>query len=126
MYNRDYTQGVAMLLKTFMILTIILLTLTQARQNYSEQGIITYKKLCKKCHGNPYKGAAMLTKKQWKKMFKDNDKKFISVHMKNEKAMKTLNKSYYKSRHRHLVKFLISSASDSGVVPACDGNFCGH
>jgi len=98
----------------------------EARTNYSERGIITYKKLCKQCHGNPYKGAAMLKKKQWKRMFKDNDKKFIAVHMKNEKAMKVLKKSYYKNRRKHLMKFLISSGSDSGVVPACDGNFCGY
>jgi len=115
-----------MFLKILLIITLLSTASLQARQNYSEQGIVTYKKLCKQCHGNPYKGAAMLKKKQWKKMFKDNDKKFIAVHMKNAKAMKTLNKSYYKSRKRHLHKFLISSASDSGVVPACDGNFCGY
>ena len=114
-----------MFIKAFIIILFLFLSVSQARTNYSEKGIITYKKLCKSCHGNPYKGAAMLKKKQWKNMFKDNDKKFISVHMKNEKAMKTLNKSYYRNRHKHLVKFLVSSASDSGVVPACDGNFCG-
>jgi len=63
--------------------------------------------------------------KRVKKMFNDNDKKFLSVHMKNREAMMNLNKSYYRNRHRNLVKFLISSASDSTVVPACDGNFCG-
>jgi len=114
-----------MSIKMFLIISLLFVSLSQARQNYSEQGIITYKKLCKSCHGNPYKGAAMLKKKQWKKMFKDDDKKFLAVHMKNKKAMQTLEKSYYKNRRRHLVKFLISSASDSGVVPACDGNFCG-
>ncbi len=96
-----------------------------ARQNYSEQGIITYKKLCKSCHGNPYKGAAMLKKKEWKELFKHGDEKIYALHSENVKAGKALSSSYYKSRRRHLVKFLISSASDSGVVPACDGNFCG-
>jgi len=115
-----------MFMKVFFIIFFLLLNISQARQNYSEQGIVTYKKLCKKCHGNPYKGAAMLKKKQWKKMFANDDKKFLAVHMKNEKAMETLRKSYYKSRRRHLMKFLISSASDSGVIPACDGNFCGN
>lgn len=115
-----------MFIQAFLLISFLLLSTTQARQNYSEQGIITYKKLCKQCHGNPYKGAAMLKKKQWKKMFENEDKKFLAVHMKNEKAMKTLQKSYYKNRRRHLVKFLISSASDSGVIPACDGNFCGN
>lgn len=96
-----------------------------ARQNYSEQGLITYKRLCKSCHGNPYKGAAMLKKKEWKRVFKEGDEKILSLHKKSEKAQKVFAKSYYKSRRRHLVKFLISSASDSGVIPACDGNFCG-
>lgn len=96
-----------------------------ARTNYSEQGIKTYIKLCKSCHGNPYKGAAMYKNKQWKKLFKDGDEKIKALHSKNEKATKVLEKSYYKNRRRHLVKFLMSSGSDSGVVPACDGNFCG-
>lgn len=114
-----------MYLKLVFVILILSSNATHARTNYSEKGIITYKKLCKQCHGNPYKGAAMLKKKEWKKMFKDNDKKFLEVHMKNEKAMNVLAKSYYRNRHRHLVKFLVSSASDSGVVPSCDGNFCG-
>ncbi|MDF1881629.1 hypothetical protein JHD50_09990 [Sulfurimonas sp. MAG313] len=115
-----------MYFKSIFIIVFLLISSLSARSNYSERGIVTYKKLCKQCHGNPYKGAAMLKKKQWKVMFKDKDKKFLSVHMKNEKAMQTMQKSYYKNRRKHLMKFLISSASDSGVVPACDGNFCGN
>lgn len=118
--------GSTMCLRCICLFFLLISSSLYARQNYSEQGIITYKKLCKQCHGNPYQGAAMLKKKQWKKMFKNKDKKFLSVHMKNEKAMKVLQKSYYKNRRHHLMKFLISSASDSGVVPACDGNFCGN
>lgn len=115
-----------MYVKVIFMILFVSVSSVNARQNYSEQGIVTYKKLCKQCHGNPYKGAAMLKKKEWKKIFKNNDKKFLSVHKKNEKAMHVLKKSYYKNRRHHLVKFLISSASDSGVVPACDGNFCGN
>jgi cytochrome c5 len=112
----------------FLLHAVILITFSaslQARQNYSEQGIKTYLKLCKQCHGNPYKGAAMLKKKEWKRLFAEGDEKIYAVHAKNKKAIKVLNTSYYKNRRRHLVKFLISSGSDSGVVPACDGNFCG-
>lgn len=97
-----------------------------ARQNYSESGIITYKKLCKQCHGSPYKGAAMLKTKEWKRLFKKGDVKILSLHKNNEKAIRVFEKSYYRSRRRHLVKFLVSSASDSGVVPSCDGNYCGE
>lgn len=96
-----------------------------ARHNYSEQGIITYKTLCKSCHGNPYKGAAMLRSHEWKKMFKGGDERIIFGHMKSPKAIKVFEGSYYKNRREDLIKFLISSASDKGVVPACDGNFCG-
>lgn len=114
--------------KQILILVCLLLgtQILQARQNYSEQGIITYKKLCKQCHGNPYKGAAMLSKKGWKKMFKDEDKKLLKVHSKHAKAAGVFEKSYYQSRRKHLVKFLLSSANDSGVIPSCDGNFCGN
>jgi len=104
---------------------MILTASLSARQNYSEDGIKTYLRLCKQCHGNPYKGAAMLKKKEWKRLFAEGDGKILAYHAKSEKATKALNTSYYKNRRRHLVKFLISSGSDSGVVPACDGNFCG-
>lgn len=118
-----------MLRSHFLYLTLclffILPSYLNARQNYSEEGIKTYIRLCKSCHGNPYKGAAMLKRKEWKNLFKDGDKKIFALHAENEKATKALEKSYYRSRRRHLVKFLISSGSDSGVVPACDGNFCG-
>jgi len=107
-------------------LVVFFISNLYARQNYSERGIKTYKKLCKKCHGSPYKGAAMLRVKEWKKLFKDGDKKILALHIKNEEALKIFEKSYYKNRRRHLVKFLVTSASDSGVVPACDGNYCGE
>lgn len=106
-------------------LSLVLPSYLSARQNYSEQGMKTYYRLCKQCHGNPYKGAAMLKNKEWKTLFAEGDKKIRAIHAGSEKATKVLEKSYYRSRRRHLVKFLISSGSDSGVVPACDGNFCG-
>lgn len=112
-------------LSAYVVLLMLVSVSLQARQNYSEQGIVTYKKLCKQCHGNPYKGAAMLKQKEWKQLFKKGDKKMHALHAENEKAIKVLNSSYYRNRRHHLVKFLISSGSDSGVVPACDGNFCG-
>ncbi len=111
---------------TLVLLMTFFVSQLSARQNYSERGILTYKKLCKKCHGNPYKGAAMLRTKEWKRLFKEGDKKILAIHIKSEKALRIFKKSYYKNRRRHLVKFLVSSASDSGVVPACDGNYCGE
>ncbi len=110
---------------SYVVLLMIFTASLHARQNYSEHGIKTYLKLCKQCHGNPYKGAAMLKKKEWERLFEKGDKKIYGLHAENEKAIKLLKSSYYKNRRRHLVKFLISSGSDSGVVPACDGNFCG-
>lgn len=117
-----------MMYSKFFIYTVMLMILAvslESRQNYSEEGIKTYLNLCKQCHGNPYKGAAMLKKREWKKLFEEGDEKIYGFHAKNEKAIKVLSTSYYKNRRRHLVKFLISSGSDSGVVPTCDGNFCG-
>ena len=108
------------------VLSFFLVSNLYARQNYSERGIKTYKKLCKRCHGSPYKGAAMLKTKEWKKLFKEGDKKILALHIKNKEAVKVFEKSYYKNRRRYLVKFLITSASDSGVVPSCDGNSCGE
>lgn len=110
----------------FLIFIMIFISSVDARQNYSEKGFKTYLKLCKSCHGSPYKGAAMLKVKEWKRLFKKGDEKIISLHLGNEKALKVFEKSYYKNRRKHLVKFLISSGSDSGVVPACDGNYCGN
>jgi hypothetical protein len=118
---------IMMYAKRFFLLWVLLMFAASlhARQNYSEQGIKTYLKLCKQCHGNPYKGAAMLKKREWKRLFEKGDEKIYALHAKNEKALTVLNSSYYQNRRRHLVKFLVSSGSDSGVVPACDGNFCG-
>ncbi len=107
------------------VLLVLCASSLQARQNYSEEGIKTYIKLCKSCHGNPYKGAAMYTSQEWKRLFRDGDEKILFIHMGNEKAIKALSRSYYKNRRRHLVKFLTTSGSDLGVIPACDGNFCG-
>ena len=103
----------------------LLIGVLEARQNYSERGIKTYKRLCKQCHGSPYKGAAMLKVKEWKKLFEEGDAKILALHLNNEKALEVFHRSYYKNRRKHLVKFLVTSASDSGVVPACDGNYCG-
>lgn len=114
-----------MLRSTFILFIVLFTSSAHARLNYSEHGLKTYLKLCKSCHGNPYKGAAMLKSKEWKKLFKDGNKKIVYIHRSNEKALEIFDRSYYKSRRRELVKFLISSASDSGVVAACDGNFCG-
>ena len=62
-------------LSVYVVLLLIVTASSQARQNYSEQGIVTYKRLCKQCHGNPYKGAAMRKGKEWKRLFKGGDKR---------------------------------------------------
>ena len=113
--------------KIFIIMLMILtVSILQARQNYSERGMKTYKKLCKHCHGGPYKGAAMLRVREWKNLFKEGDAEILALHLKNKKALDVFNSSYYRNRRRQLVKFLVTSGSDLGVVPACDGNYCGH
>lgn len=92
---------------------------------YDEKGMATYNRVCKSCHGGPYKGAAMQSKRDWKQLFASEAKGLKTVHGNVPKAHKSIDKTLSKSRRRHLEKFLIQSASDSGVVPGCDGNYCG-
>ena len=53
-----------MYVKVAVIMFILFSCSINARTNYSQNGIITYKKLCKHCCGNPYQSAAMLKKKE--------------------------------------------------------------
>lgn len=114
------------------VLIIILLTfafsqIAEARSGYyDEKGLKVYTKKCKQCHGNPYKGAGMKKSKQWRKLFKDDAKRFIALHKNIPEAKEIEAFTKRKSKMRHLKKFLTQSASDSGVVTGCDGNFCGR
>lgn len=94
--------------------------------SYDEKGFKVYTKYCKKCHGNPYKGAAMKKSRGWERLFDNNANKLIALHKKSPEKEEVSALMTRKSKTKHLRKFLMQSASDSGVVTSCDGNFCGR
>ena len=93
---------------------------------YDEKGLMVYKKHCKQCHGNAAKGAAMKKSREWKKLFAYGAENFIGVHKNVPDNDDVIRLTTRKSKMKHLKKFLMQSASDSGVVMTCDGNFCGR
>lgn len=112
-------------LKHILIFTLLLTTLLEARMDrYDERGFRVYLQYCKECHRDPYEMAGKRKAKKWNKLFKNNGQKLIAIHKKDDKRVKKVLKR--KSKTKHLRKFLMQSASDSGVVIGCDGNYCGH
>lgn len=93
---------------------------------YNEQGIKTYQKLCKSCHGSEFRGAGMLTMDEWDTLYEKGDAEMVALHKESPKALENIGRSYYTSRRDDLFDFLINNAKDSGVVPGCDGNYCGY
>ena len=117
-------------MKQFLIIICVLSTFAlqlDARiDRYDEKGLKVAKKSCKSCHGNSYKVASMKKASGWKKFFKDDGKAFVKVHQGLAETEEIIALSKRKSKFKHLQKFLTQSASDSGVVSTCDGNFCGR
>ena len=113
------------LLKSLLTLTLLLVFHLEARSDrYDERGFRVYLQYCKSCHGDPYKMAGKMRSKKWKKLFANQGKKLLRQHKKNDKKVRVLLDR--RSKTKHLRKFLMQSASDSGVVVGCDGNYCGH
>jgi len=109
-----------------MLFNTLIFSALSARDGwYDTMGMAAYKKLCKECHGGPYKGAAMHTKREWTKYFRSGAKALVAAHDGVPEALPLFETSYFKNRSDNLKKFLEQSASDSGVVPGCDGNHCG-
>ncbi len=110
----------------FFILSVFT-SIAEARiDNYDAKGLKLYNQYCKACHGNAYKGAGMKTSLQWRKLFRDDAKKFIALHKNLPEGKEIAALTERKNKVKHLRTFLIQSASDTGVVPSCDGNFCGR
>jgi len=110
------------LLLSFLCVTF---TYSYARTgNYDVKGLKLYTQFCKKCHGNPYKGAAMLRSYEWEKLFAKSAKKLKKLHIKEDIEKELFTKKLTKKRIIHLRQFLMESASDMGITPSCDGNFC--
>jgi len=92
---------------------------------YSAKGMVTYKKLCKQCHGSGFKGAAMLESDDWEEMFMNNAAKLIKVHTNDPDAIRVIDSGYFKRHFESLGKFLRNNGRDMGVVRSCDGLNCG-
>jgi hypothetical protein len=112
-------------MKTRVLLLACVLGFVSAHA-YSERGMKTYQKLCKECHGSEFRGAAMLTMEEWEEVFENGDRGMIERHKETPEGLATIERSYYQSRKKYLIKFLVRNAKDSGVVPGCDGNYCGY
>jgi len=114
------------LIMMIIVMSTFALQLDARIDRYDEKGLKVSKKSCKSCHGNAYKVASMKKASGWKRFFKDDGKAFISVHQDLPETEAIVALSKRKSKFKHLQKFLTQSASDSGVVSTCDGNFCGR
>jgi len=114
------------LLTMICVLSAFTLQLDARIDRYDEKGLKVSKKSCKSCHGNAYKVASMKKASEWKKFFKGDGKAFVHVHQGLPETEEIVALKERKSKFKHLQKFLIQSASDSGVVSTCDGNFCGR
>lgn len=114
------------LIMAMLLGTVLFSTLSARTGWYDTAGMAAYKKLCKSCHGGPYRGASMHTKREWKKLFRSDAKRLVAAHADDPKAAEAFESSLFKNRRDNLKKFLVQSALDSGVVPGCDGNHCGN
>ena len=114
------------MLKSIVIFSLVSsMNFVEARsERYNVKGLKLYIHHCKSCHGNPYKYAESFSSKKWNKFFKNDAKKLNSKHSKKGVAKELFNEKLSKKRIMNLKDFLINSASDMGVVPGCDGNYC--
>ena len=108
--------------KTLTIFLILSFLITNIFGASAYRGQREFSKKCVKCHGQQdfVRGK---TKRQWKRYFSKKGKKLIDIHLKSEKAKKS--HKYFKSRRfkkkaRHIKKFLMEYAKDSGRAPVCN------
>jgi len=107
--------------RTSLVLTgMVLLGLFSTTANADvRKGQKAYLKMCKKCHGNGTKGAAMKTQAEWQEAFDNNAALFKSWHKNDEKANELVNSKKFEKLAPHLKDFLYEYGSDSGNVPSC-------
>ncbi|BDY12231.1 hypothetical protein [Hydrogenimonas cancrithermarum] len=113
------------MMKKFLMTMICCMVGALGLHAYSAKGMVTYKKLCKQCHGSGFKGAAMLTSDEWEEMFEYRAAKLKKVHEVDAEAKKVIDSGYFKRNFETLGKFLRNNGSDMGVVRSCDGMNCG-
>lgn len=79
-------SGSLQLIMAMLLGGVLFSTLSARTGWYDTAGMAAYKKLCKECHGSPYKGAAMHTQSEWKKYFRSDAKRLIAAHADEPKA----------------------------------------
>lgn len=109
---------------TALLLLSMATTLSTAAENYDTKAFRTFTKLCTPCHGTPFYAAKQIDDEDWEFFF-EKDKKLLSIHKNDPKALKNLNHPLFKKRKKRLLKFLINNSKFSGKVNGCDANFCG-
>lgn len=120
-FTLNYGGNRMKLLKTMMAVLLLSSVLLEA-QEFSDKeiskGKSAYLKMCKKCHGNGTKGAAMNTQMDWEEMF-DYDAELIIEKHQGTKAEKFFKSKRFKKYAPYLKAFLYHYGSDSGNVPSC-------
>lgn len=102
----------------------MIMTLLTAAENYDTKALRTVQKLCTSCHGTSFYFAKQSDDDDWKYYFTTKGK-LESIHKKEPKALKNLNKPIFKKRKKRIMKFMIDNSKYSGSVHGCDANFCG-
>lgn len=83
-----------------------------------KKGQKRYIKVCKECHSDGAKGAAMKTQDEWEALFSDDGEAIIQRHDKTG-AKSFFNSPKFLKYAPHLKDFLYEYGSDSGNIPAC-------
>ncbi len=107
-----------MIKKTVTIALICAIGMAPAAMADVKKGQKSYLKMCKKCHGNGTKGAAMKSQDEWEEAFEDDAKIFKEWHA-GTKAEKFVNGSKFAKYAEDLKDFLYEYGNDSGNVPSC-------
>ena len=84
----------------------------------SKKGQKRYIKVCKECHSDGAKGAAMKTQDEWEALFADEGEAIIQKHEKTG-AKSFFHSPKFQKYAPYLKDFLYEYGSDSGNIPAC-------
>lgn len=91
-----------------------------------KKGIKVYKKLCQKCHGGPFRTSSMHTIDEWEDIQDSSEKPFVEFHKDDSEILAKFDNYLSEKRRKYLFEFLINNAKDSGIVPGCNGSYCGQ
>ncbi len=121
-HNQDIITKRVFMKKVFIIFVMVSCIVSNLFSASAYRGQREFSKHCVKCHGHQ-DFVRSKTRRQWKKFFAKKGKRLIDIHLKSEKAKKS--HKYFKSKRfrkkaKHIRKFLIEYAKDSGRAPVCN------